>query len=574
MSNLMSKMGLSLKILVPVVLAVVAVTAVNYVVFLRGFKHDMLEEMEHQAGAFTAVADEAKSHASHLLSTGAVDVETLVKEAQEDIAKGKSYRDTRFFEAIPVVVGWTTAEKAAEREHLEFHVLAFNARNKSNTPEPGSFRESMLRELEEQVKHGKDTLAKIDEKAHALRYMRSIKLDETCMTCHGDPKKYGVKDENGNVSGKDPIGFTMEGWNVGDSHGAYEVVLPLTKLDSETAAFLRSGLMWSVPMVAGAIVLIFLLLRGMLTRPINSVVNMMRDVAEGEGDLTKRMNIVREDEIGKLAHWFDKFMDNMQGIVKNVAGATNDVAAAATEIAASSEEMSASVGEVARQCAKAAESAEESGRIAGEGGEIVMQTVEGMQAINQAVTDSANSVTALGERGKQIGAVIAVINDIADQTNLLALNAAIEAARAGEHGRGFAVVADEVRKLAERTTKATEEIAGSITSIQTETTRAVDRMGKGTEQVKVGVEKASVAGESLEKIVAQAKDVAGMIQSISAAAEEAGAGSAQSATAASELSAKAEELRNIVSRFRVGDVPRSSGGMPLIKKAKKPVGAN
>ncbi len=556
MMKLWNALGLSTKILCTVIVIVIAVVAVNYVVFLRGYREDTLDAFKNQAAAFTAVADEAKVHASKLLSTGAVDAKTLVAEAQADMATGKSYRDTRFFQAIPVVVGWTTAREAAKKEGMDFKVISFNARNKENEPEAGSFREQMLRDLEALNKQGTYSLARVDPGAHALRYMRSIKLDQTCMTCHGDPAQYGKKDENGKVTGKDPLGFAMEGWAVGDTHGAYEIILPLKRLDDQVAGFLQTGLMWSVPVLVGACVLFVLVLRQVLAKPCHRVIAMMRDVAEGEGDLTKRMNMNRADEVGQLCHWFDKFMDNMQNIIKQVAGATGDVAAAATEIAASSEQMSASVSEVARQCAKAADSADQSGKIATQGGQVVQETVEGMQGINQAVSESAASVQALGQRGEQIGAVIAVINDIADQTNLLALNAAIEAARAGEHGRGFAVVADEVRKLAERTTKATEEISGSITSIQSETTNAVQRMNRGTEQVKAGVERASIAGESLDKIVHQAKEVAGMIQSISAAAEEAGAGSTQSAAAAGQLSSKAEQLRELVGRFRVSDEAR------------------
>jgi len=195
-----------------------------------------------------------------------------------------------------------------------------------------------------------------------------------------------------------------------------------------------------------------------------------------------------------------------------------------------------------------------------------------MQQVSEAVVQAATIITTLGRSSDQIGAIVRVIEDIADQTNLLALNAAIEAARAGEQGRGFAVVADEVRKLAERTTKATKEIGDMIRQIQQDTKSAVASMDEGTNQVGHGVELANKTGEALFQIHSMINSTAGMIQQIASAAEEqsnatrqiagdleamsqttrqTSSGIADSAQACHELSTLANDLQRTVSVFKV-----------------------
>ena len=294
---------------------------------------------------------------------------------------------------------------------------------------------------------------------------------------------------------------------------------------------------------------------------IGHMVTRMKDIADGDGDLTKRLEVSSDDEVAELAQWFNTFMDRLQEILCKVSTNSHSLAAAGDQIAATAkqqahgaelqrdqtnqvatavQEMAATVVQISENSSSAAAASQKASVAAHQGGKVVEETLSHMQAIAQSVGATARKVEELGKQSDQIGKIIGVIDDIADQTNLLALNAAIEAARAGEQGRGFAVVADEVRKLAERTTSATKEIAEMIRGIQAETRNAVTAMQSGTREVEQGVNLTTQAGSSLQEIIEMSEKVGEMITHIATASTQ------QSATT-EEINHNIEQIAKIAS---------------------------
>lgn len=338
-------------------------------------------------------------------------------------------------------------------------------------------------------------------------------------------------------------------------------------------------------------ILISLFITRSITHPLSEGVVVSNALAKG--DLTVEVKVLGKDETGQLMAAMKSMTENLRTIIGQVSSTSSQVAAAANQlhstaehiatgaeevaaqasnVATAGEEMSATSGDIAQNCQLAAEGAQHASRTASNGADVVERTVAVMEQIATKVQESAKTVESLGARSDQIGAIIGTIEDIADQTNLLALNAAIEAARAGEQGRGFAVVADEVRALAERTTRATREIGEMIKAIQKETKGAVVAMEQGVRQVETGTAEAAKSGQALQDILQQINDVAMQVNQIATAAEEQTAttseissnmiqitevvqqtsqGAHESATAAAQLNGNAEELQRLVRQFKL-----------------------
>ncbi|HTP64942.1 MAG TPA: methyl-accepting chemotaxis protein [Geobacteraceae bacterium] len=370
--------------------------------------------------------------------------------------------------------------------------------------------------------------------------------------------------------------------------------------DNVDAAFKRSAAVYGrtkwTQIIAGMISLIlgvlaaFILTRHFTVR-MTTLAEAMGRIADG--DLSQQVAIRANDEIGDLGEGMNRMQTSLGAMImsiaerasqvessanilnvvsEQIATSSEEVAAQTGTIATASEEMAATSSGIAQNCNMAAESSRQGSELATGGAAVVQETVAGMNRITERVKETAATLEKLGSRSDQIGEIVGTIEDIADQTNLLALNAAIEAARAGEQGRGFAVVADEVRALAERTTKATKEIAQMIRSIQSETRSAITSMEDGVNEVERGTQDAAKSGTALDDILNQINDVSMEINQIATAAEQQTATtmeitnniqqitevvqmsascSHEAASAAKELLVHAEEQQRLVGKFKV-----------------------
>ncbi|WP_159819544.1 methyl-accepting chemotaxis protein [Colwellia sp. 20A7] len=278
-----------------------------------------------------------------------------------------------------------------------------------------------------------------------------------------------------------------------------------------------------------------------ISSSLQNIIHSMKGIAQENGDLTVRITTNSKDEIGELVLWFNSFIEKLQGVIKNVVDTALPLAETANTISQLSsstidsfnrqsdsvmqsrqsvEEMSQSVAEITTNAADAADAAKNANIEAEKGKEVVEQTVMGIRTLAENVTQAAETVNQLQEDTERVNVVLEVIRGIADQTNLLALNAAIEAARAGEQGRGFAVVADEVRNLASRTQVSTEEINQMLGQLQGASKKAVTMMESSRASVEASVKTAMEAGDSLVVITDTVNVIADMNGAIAVATEE------------------------------------------------------
>ena len=372
--------------------------------------------------------------------------------------------------------------------------------------------------------------------------------------------------------------------------------MPVDEINQIIAANFSMLLLVSIILTVISLVIVCLVLLIVINKlfaPIKNVLTMLKDISEGDGDLTKRLKISSKDEIGELATYFNIFIEKLQGIIAKIKGNTDTVASSATELSAVSTQIAANAEEMSTQTSTVASATEQAttniNSISSAAEEMsssansVATAIEEMSAslnevsrncqkelqiaaeANTHAKSSKDVMDKLGTAAKAIGKVVEVINDIADQTNLLALNATIEAASAGEAGKGFAVVASEVKELAKQTAQATQEIQKQVEDMQANTDSAI----KAIESVSKVIEEVNVISQTIVSAVEQqsatVNEISSNVSGVSTGAQEVSKNVAKSATGLSEVSSTIAGVNNAVGDTAKGVVQVKTSAEELSK---------